>query len=269
MCQIKATLKNAIIHATGNQAAQKFLEANVAVSHFLMGIGVGGGVERTGERAIFDLLKKKKRSRFCIFDVGSNRGQFVLFALDQFRAGEVVIHCFEPGRETFRMLAELAGEKKEVKLNNLAIGKSRGEGTLFYDSVGSELASLSKRNLAFANIDFSLSEAVKIESIDEYCDRSKIEEIDLLKLDIEGHELEAIAGAERMLSRKAIFMISFEFGGCNVDTRTFVRDFWEVFKRWNFALYRIAPSGYLHPINAYCVQDEQFQTSNFVAVRND
>ena len=60
-------LKNAIIKASGNRFMQSLLEKNVLVSQYLMGIGSGSGVQSSGEKAIFDILKRKKTATVLYF----------------------------------------------------------------------------------------------------------------------------------------------------------------------------------------------------------
>jgi FkbM family methyltransferase len=262
-------LKRALIKASGNRFIQKLLEKNVKASQDLMGIESGGGVLSSGEEGIFRALKQRKQPPYCIFDVGSNKGQFLQLILANVAPDDFQIHCFEPGRETFKMLVEsFSTADKRITLNNIGIGKERGEGLLYYEDFGSGLASLTKRKLDHFNIDFNKSEKVAIDTIDNYCSENSIDHIHLLKLDIEGHELDALAGAKEMLSTKSIDIVTFEFGGCNIDTRTFFRDFWYFFKTANFALFRITPSGYLYPLKSYREIHEQFRTTNFMAVAN-
>src|SRR4029453_12669647 len=45
---------------------------------------------------------------------------------------------------------------------------------------------------------------VEVVSLDNYCRANQIDLIDLLKLDIEGGEFEALLGAERLLAEKAL-----------------------------------------------------------------
>jgi len=124
---------------------------------------------------------------------------------------------------------------------------------------------LTKRKLDHFNIDFNESEEVSIDTIDNYCSENAIEHIDLLKLDIEGHELDALSGANDMFAKRAIKNVTFEFGGCNIDTRTFFQDFWYFFSKNEFKLFRITPSGYMHPLKTYKEIYEQFRTINFMA----
>ncbi len=261
-------LKKALIKASGNRFIQTVLEKNVKASQYMMGIGSGSEVLSSGEQAIFYVLKQRLKPPYCIFDVGSNKGQFLQLILNNIAADDFSIHCFEPGHETYKLLAESSREDKRIKLNNIGIGKEKGEAVLHYDSVGSGLASLRKRKLDHFGIDFNKSEKVEINTIDNYCSENAINHIHLLKMDIEGHELDALAGAKRMFDTKSIDVVTFEFGGCNIDTRTFFQDFWYFFSEINMKIFRITPSGYLYPIESYKEIHEQFRTINFIAVSN-
>jgi len=263
-----SVIKRALIKAAGNRLIQNLLEKNIQVSQYLMGIGSGSGVLSSGEQAIFHILKKTKRPPYCIFDIGSNKGQFLQLILDNVTTDNFKIHCFEPGHETYKILVKSSKEDKRIKLNNIGLGKEKGEALLHFDNFGSGLASLTKRKLDHFNIDFSNSEKVIIDTIDNYCSENSIGHIDLLKIDIEGHELDALTGAKRMFATKSIDIVTFEFGGCNIDTRTFFRDFWYFFSEVDFSLFRITPSGYLQPLKSYQEILEQFRTTNFLAIAN-
>ncbi len=116
-------------------------------------------------------------------------------------------------------------------------------------------------------MEMKLREEVRLSTIDEYCSSRGIEYIDLLKIDVEGHELDVLHGAGRMFAAGAIGMAAFEFGGCNIDTRTFFIDFYEFFRERGMRVARVAPSGYLYEIAGYTESLEQFRTSNFVCYK--
>ena len=43
-----------------------------------------------------------------------------------------------------------------------------------------------------------------------------------------------LIGAQTMFEKRAIGMVTFEFGGCNIDTRTYYKDFFYFFQSKNF-----------------------------------
>jgi FkbM family methyltransferase len=258
-------LKTALIKVSGNRFIQDLLEKNVSVSQNLMGIGTGAEVQLSGECTIINILRQTLKPPYCIFDVGSNKGQFLQLILDNIASGDLSIHCFEPGHETFQILEESYKDDKRIKLNNIGLSRKKGEAVLYFNNGGSGLASLTKRRLDHFGIDFNKSEKIEINTVDNYCSENTIDHIHLLKIDIEGHELNALTGARRMLEKKSIDMVTFEFGGCNIDSRTFFQDFWYFFSEFNMKIFRITPSGYLYPIEKYKEILEQFRTVNYVA----
>ena len=87
--------------------------------------------------------------------------------------------------------------------------------------------------------------------------------INYMSIDIEGYELQALESFGSALAVTKV--IQLEFGGCNIDTKTYFQDFWYFFKEHQFDLYRITPFG-LQPLNKYTEMDECFRTTNYVAV---
>jgi FkbM family methyltransferase len=260
--------KKTLIPISGNNRVQKFLEYNVYISQYLMGIGAGGDVACSGEHAIIKALKQFNLPSYCIFDVGANKGQFVNLILSTFKDEKFYIHSFEPSSYTFEALSSNVGNNPNVNLNNFGLSKEKGQLDLFYDQIGSGLASLTQRKLDHFGINFCKSEKVTLDTIDHYCQVKKIETIDLLKIDVEGHELDVLAGANRMFQSNLVKMVSFEFGGCNIDTRTFFQDFFYFFRDKNMQIFRVTPSGYFYLLPSYSELYEQFRTTNFLAISN-
>ena len=70
-----------------------------------------------------------------------------------------------------------------------------------------------------------------------------------------------------MCALKKVKLIQFEFGGSNIDSKTYLRDFWEFLSKKNFCLYRITPKGNIL-LNEYHEKEEIFLFSNFIAINN-
>lgn len=261
-----SVFKKCIAKASGNRVVQKLLSKNVLTSQYYMGVGSGDEVDSSGEEVMFEVMENRGPGGYCIFDVGANQGQFLKLAKENISSEKFSIHCFEPGRETYEMLVKNSKDDPRVTLNNIGLGKEKGELVLYYNTPGSGIASLTKRRLDHFGLEFDQDETVVIDTVDGYCAQHGIDRIHLLKADVEGHELDVFAGAKEMFEKKAIDMVSFEFGGCNIDTRTFLQDFWYFFIEQKMKMFRITPAGYLVPIKKYKEADEQFKTTNFIAI---
>lgn len=236
-------------------------------------IGIGSGASQahvSGEYAIPRLVGDSFAGPLTIFDVGANRGQYLSLLLEVFGAREAFsIHCFEPSATTFALLLETAKGHPAVVANNCALAAKPGEATLYMNFPASGLASLTARRLDHFGLDHSLfSENVAIQTLDEYCETSGISEIHLLKIDVEGHELDVLKGASRMLAAKSIHLIQFEFGGANIDTRTYFQDYFYLLSEIGYDIYRILPDGTLYRIATYSEELEKFRTANYLAAKS-
>lgn len=185
----------------------------------------------------------------------------------------ISIHCFEPSQFTFQKLCvttkSLNAPHIRIVLNNCGLSDKQIRATLYYNEYASGLASLSKRRLEHHRINMDKSEEVEIMRLDTYCAQQDIRHIHLLKIDVEGHELDVLNGGKEFFEKKAIDMVTFEFGGCNIDTRTYFQDFWYFFKTYDYKIYRILPNGTFFYIDTYNEEREQFLTSNYLVLSSN
>ena len=112
-----------------------------------------------------------------------------------------------------------------------------------------------------------ITESISVNTVDVYCEENNVSRIDFMKIDVEGHEFDVLSGATRMIESNSIGAIQFEFGGCNIDTKTYFRDFYNFFQRHNYTIYVIGRTGKLLPITNYTEYCEQFMTTNYVAIK--
>jgi len=259
-------IKRILILLTGNPFAQSALGYCASKCQYLMGIGSASDVGCSGEVGVVRMVRRFSHPPYCIFDVGANKGQFLNMVTTEIGPERCIVHCFEPASDSFNALKQNAPKSPNIVLNKFGLGKKRGTFSIFYDEPGSGSASLTKRRLDHFGVFFSHTEQVQIDTVDNYCRLNNINHIDLLKIDVEGHEMDVLLGATHMFEKGSIGLVNFEFGGCNIDTRTFFQDFFYWFKTVSMKLYRITPSGYVHPLPHYLETYEQFRTTNFLAI---
>ena len=102
--------------------------------------------------------------------------------------------------------------------------------------------------------------------MDSWYYKSKFDETpNVLKLDVEGHELDVLEGSMETL--KNIQIVQFEFGGTCIDSRKYFLDYWRFFSNLGFDLYRMAPKGLIRIIS-YSERDETFRFTNVFAVKS-
>lgn len=224
----------------------------------LQGRGWGSNTTESEVRAVRSLINP---SDGLFVDVGGNIGNYTEALLTQFNSPRVVV--FEPSTRNFEALTQRFSRLPNVVIEKLGLSNKAGEAKLFSDEIGSGLASLAKRRLDHFDIKFDVLEEIQTIKFEDYWnEKLQRQEIALCKLDVEGHELAVLQGFGEALAHVEI--IQFEFGGANIDSRTFFQDFWYFFKNNGFELFRISPLG-PHPIEAYSEADEFFVTTNYLA----
>ena len=224
------------------------------------GYGASGWVE-SGEAALLERIGRKRSDLCVIFDVGANVGGWSQEVARVWPKAQ--IHAFEPAGETYAQL-EAATKGINVRAVNVALSDEPGEATLHAVEGQTGLTSLHDRDLAAHGMEMTATETVRLMRLDDYAAEQGIDHIDFLKIDAEGHDLAVLKGASGMIERGAIDLIQFEFGGANIDSRTFLRDFVR-FLEPRYRILRLMKDG-LEPL-VYGEREEVFVTSNFLAER--
>ncbi|MDA9801866.1 FkbM family methyltransferase [Candidatus Pseudothioglobus singularis] len=242
------------------QYISKFLSRVVNKLNYLNGLGYGGQGSIKQEVKLIQKVLEKSSPKIFI-DAGANIGLYTDHLLNHFK--NIEVHIFEPSQVNIKILNNKF-KNKNVIVNSVGLSNLNDNVELFYDKPGSRISSLTKRRLNHFNIDFNQAEQVKvIRFIDYYNKNFKGQTIDFLKLDIEGHELDALEGCGEIINN--IKYIQIEFGGCNIDTKTYFQDFWYFFKNKGFDIFRISPIGLIE-IDRYQEQHEYFRTTNYICV---
>ena len=161
------------------------------------------------------------REGMTVFDVGANVGELTLL-FTRFVGLTGRVHAFEASGETFKRLKLIcdAASRPNVELNHLALSDKNGVIRLnIYEDAYSSFNSQAARPLKDYGLDL---EPIGVEetpatTVDEYCEKNNVEQIDLLKIDVEGAELQVLRGARRMLKSKKIDCLTFEFGQTTFD----------------------------------------------------
>lgn len=234
-----------------------------------IGMNFWGGASLMHSGEIYALKyaqhKLKDTNRLVIFDVGANYGEFALIASEIFK-GKKIIYSFEPSAFTYENLKksiEGANAADHIKAQNFGFSATPGKVKLYSSSQGASIASVYNLKRPSSEFKEELVEEVELRAIDEFCLENNIHKIDYLKVDIEGHEFQALLGARKMIEEKRIRFIQFEFGECHIDSRTFFRDFYDLLSPY-YKFHRIVSNG-IREVSGYSTNLEVFDTVNYLA----
>lgn len=155
--------------------------------------------ERLGVDALVDIARLCGDTPVrCVFDVGANRGQMALAFATAFP--RACIHSFEPVPQTLMTLRAAVRRQPRIHVHGLALGAAATTAAM---ALGATSGESSLQNVTADETTVTVS----VDTVDAVAARLGVEAIDLLKLDVEGHELAVLDGAATMLARGAIRFI--------------------------------------------------------------
>ena len=148
-----------------------------------------------------------------IFDVGANIGQTTRELRGLFPAA--FIHAFEPTPASRDQFLLQHGRDPRVRLWPYALSDQPGPIEFFVNKrsmTNSLLPSepASAQWVGAENVENVTTIRVERKTLDEFCAEQTVSRLDILKLDIQGSELDALRGAAGLLERKAIGYICLE-----------------------------------------------------------
>lgn len=194
----------------------------------LRGLGIGNWRSGRGERLFLRSLSRQLPREAVVLDIGANRGIYAAMVRAAFPGAR--IYAFEPHPVSFTELKEVASSLGFEAIPS-ACGAEPGTLTL-YDYAGGQGSShasafqrvIEEHHMAQSHGSSETIE-VPITTIDHFLQEREIEQVDLLKIDVEGLELSVLNGAKGAFDAARIRMVQFEFSELDVYARTFFRDF--------------------------------------------
>ncbi len=157
------------------------------------------------------LLKKKYKERddLLFFDIGANVGQTAVKIKEYFP--DSTIYCFEPILDTYNQLINNIKGLENIHPFQHAFGSKKTTLEVFHRK-DSEWNSLLPVINEFAKREGADSELIQVTTLDEFIARNNIYNIDFLKSDTEGFELEVLEGGKESFQKGIIDMVYVEVG---------------------------------------------------------
>lgn len=232
----------------------------------LRGIGVLNyeNMNASGERHFLTKTLPKilgRKPNLCM-DIGANIGNYTSMLIKLYP--DCNVYSFEPHPKSASLLKQRFKNDK-IEVFELAVSECDGDAVLYDNNEGTELASLYRAAIDSERSDV-FSFCVKKISIDSFVKIKAISEIDFMKIDVEGAEIDVIKGCAMTLSEKKIGCIQFEFNEMNIVNKVFLRDIRSLLR--DYVIYRLLPKGMVS-VFEWPLFSEIFGYQNIVAIRKD
>ncbi|HXC61367.1 MAG TPA: FkbM family methyltransferase [Nitrospiria bacterium] len=218
------------------------------------GFGTGVFARITGG-SLDNFLLRFLKPKMTVFDVGAHQGYYTLL-ISKLVGGQGSVIAFEPSsREFKRLFRHLRINRcKNVRANQLALSDVNGTADFFLIK-----GLWTTRNSLHPPANHEIQRvSVPITTLDAYLKRESSDDVDLIKLDVEGAELSVLEGSAELLSqtrRPTILcelndeVISWgKWGHCGESIVEFL-------ERKNFRWFSITTEGRLEPLvrsGVYC-----------------
>jgi FkbM family methyltransferase len=202
-----------------------------------------------------------------VLDVGANVGEWSLSMVGLARTGgrtrDLRLHAFEPSAYTVDRLRSALGSAAVV--NHSAVSDRVGEATLHVVHPGAGTNSLIAAATAAPASD---TEVVPLTTVDAYCADHGIDEIALVKVDTEGHDMAVLRGASGLFAAGRIALAQFEYNHRWIPARSYLRDAFDLLTPWGYRIGKITPRG-IETYPGWDPELESFVEGNYLAFRSD
>lgn len=181
------------------------------------------------ERGVAWALERLICPGMTVFDIGANIGYMTLL-MSRGAGPNGTVHAFEPCPLPFLELETnvALNHISNVVLNQLAVGEKAGPSKIIEFGPGME-AYNSLTRVQRADIKPVSSSVVSVIKLDDYIAQKNIRRVHLIKMDIEGAELMALKGAERLINREDCPILVMETTDLNANAFA-----WSAGDMWRF-----------------------------------
>ena len=251
----------------GRKTTQKLNNIIFSLSLRAKGYNNYGSFKVTGEK---NFIQSISRELQFSLDIGANIGNYSKLLIEETNS---YIFAFEPLDGAYDNLNKLVIEHpNRIEAFKLALGDKNVEKNINFTDEKSEKATflddISK--LSFYEGASNKKKLVNVVTLDEFMEQKNLfdKEIDLIKIDTEGYELEILKGSKRLIEINKPKYIQLEFNIHQLFKNHTMYEFSKYLKKYE--LFQILPFGNkLLKVNPEKAETNIFYLTNFVYIRND
>ena len=216
------------------------------------------------EESEIKFLRKFLKKGDTFIDIGANIGLYSIYASKIVNNNGKVI-AFEPTPTTFERLRQniLLNNLTNIEANNMGLSNKKSVLKLHISTDGHDAWN------SFADLDnIVISEEinVNVDTLDSYINKKMIQNIKLIKLDVEGWEKYVIEGAANLLKRKDAPVFMVEFTEANAfASGYYLGEIYDFMKNHGYSWY-----SYNSELNSLILEKKKlhYPYENLIAIKN-
>jgi FkbM family methyltransferase len=240
------------------EVSQKYLRAfyNEAFFEFTL----------NGERRVIDIFASVAGTTTVThLDVGAHTGEWTADVLTAMPHSRVV--CFEIVPDLASALRERLGEDGRVTIVDRGLSSTDGQVFVTFNRTAPSTSAIVPRASSEWFVSAELEQVrAEIESGDNAVHRLGVTEVGILKIDVEGHEIEVLEGFRQTLqSSAAPRLIQFEYGETYLPVRHTLKEAYDLLGDCGYSIGRVYPRGV--GFKPYELKDDHFRMGNYIAAK--
>lgn len=193
------------------------------------------------ENELQNFKSLKFNENAVIFDIGANKGDYTQMIIDNINVENYTIHLFEPVPAFFEVLEERFKGNTNIILNNLALHQS--ERTLTFNFINAIQDGV-RGCSSFINRPVFKTwpvEKIKVKTkrLTSYTKENNIDNIDFIKIDTEGTELNVLRGAYKLLEEHKIKLMQVEYGETYKDANNEMNTLLSLIRMFGYDIYEM------------------------------
>jgi FkbM family methyltransferase len=218
--------------------------------------------ETNGEARIVAAVAEDRRDgNLVVLDVGAHGGDWTSAVLKA--RPDADVYCFEIVPGTRAALRDRFRAHANVRICEFGLSSAPGEVAVYREIPMDMTATISRR----PSTSDAASMLCKVETGDAAVAQLALARIDLLKIDVEGHEVDVIRGFERTLGSDRLrpALVQFEYGSTFIPGRNTLQQVYELLGPKGYVIGRLYPDGV--DFKPYLVADDHFRMGNYIAAQ--
>lgn len=196
-----------------------------------------------------------------IFDIGANKG---LWCDELLKVSKNLhhVHLFDANKNLVNFLKSKYSEHSNINIEHAVFFSEIEKNLNFFidqNNQNSGSNSIYKHYYLEKSIEVNLTS----KTVDHYCEKNKIEDILLMKIDVEGAEIDILNGAKNMFLNQRIQFTQIEYNQTWIKSGKSLSDLFKLCEKSSLQIYRVCKN-FLIPIPFYHYTLDDFNLQNLL-----